>query len=60
MRAPLHFMYRDGWSMHIIAEDCKTVLLGYRNVRDEETLLRIMLSSTAFGAPLSGEGRGRP
>jgi len=27
---------------HIIAEDCKTVLLGYRNVRDQEMLLRIV------------------
>ena len=42
MRALLNYMHRDGWSLHILAEDCKTVLLGYRSVRDQETLLRII------------------
>src|SRR5271163_5091806 len=40
MRALMNFMHRDGWSFHIIAEDCKTVLVGYRGVVNEETLLR--------------------
>ena len=38
----LNFMHRDGWSLHIIAADCKTVLLTFRCVRDEMTLLRIV------------------
>ncbi len=42
MRALMNFMYRDGWSTHILAADCKTVLVGYRSVRDQETLLRIV------------------
>ena len=33
---------RDGWSLHILAEDCRTVLVGYRSVRDQEMLLRIV------------------
>jgi hypothetical protein len=42
MRALMNFMHRDGWSFHIIAEDCKTVLVGYRKVESQETLLRII------------------
>ena len=42
MRALMNFMHRDGWSFHIIAEDCKTVLVGYRGVVNEETLLRMI------------------
>jgi hypothetical protein len=33
---------REGWSTHIIGEDCRTVLLSSCSVRDEETLLRIV------------------
>jgi hypothetical protein len=39
MRALMNFMHRDGWSFHIIAEDCKTVLVGYRKVESQETVL---------------------
>ena len=42
MRALLNFMHRDGWSFHIIAEVCQTVLVGYRNVASKEELLRII------------------
>ena len=42
MRALMNFMHRDGWSFHIIAEDCKTVLVGYRKVESQEMLLRII------------------
>ena len=42
MRALMNFMHRDGWSFHIIAEDCKTVLVGYRSVLNEETLLSMI------------------
>jgi hypothetical protein len=39
MRALMNFMHRDGWPFHIIAEDCKTVLVGYRKVESQETVL---------------------
>ena len=42
MRALMNFQERDGWSCHIIAEDCQTVLVGYRNVASQEELLRIV------------------
>lgn len=42
MRALLNFMHRGGWSFHIVAEDCQTVLVGYRNVASQEQLLRII------------------
>jgi hypothetical protein len=32
MRALMNFMHRDGWWIHILAEDCRTVILGYRSV----------------------------
>jgi hypothetical protein len=35
-------MHRDGSTFHIIAEDCKTVLVGYRHVASREALLRIV------------------
>jgi hypothetical protein len=36
-RALLNFMHRDGWSFHILAEDCKTVLVCYRKVAARRT-----------------------
>ena len=53
MGALMNFQYRDGWSLHIIGEDCKTVLLGYRNVRDQEMLLRII--AKLHGDPAKAE-----
>jgi hypothetical protein len=44
MRALMNFMHRDGWWLHIIAEDCKTVLVGYRHVESREIVPRIMTS----------------
>jgi hypothetical protein len=38
----MNFMHRDGWSLHILAEDCRIALVGYRSVHDQETLLRIV------------------
>jgi hypothetical protein len=38
----MNVMERDGWTMHILAADARTVLLGYRSVRDQEMLLRIV------------------
>ena len=42
MRALMNFMHNRGWSFHIVAEDCKTVLVGYRHVASREVLLRIV------------------
>ena len=42
MRVLMNFQERDGWSFHIIGEDCQTVLVGYRNVASQEELLRII------------------
>jgi hypothetical protein len=42
MRVPMNFMHRDGWSFHILATDCKTVLVGYRSVVNKETLLSMV------------------
>jgi hypothetical protein len=42
MRALMNFMHRDGWWFHVLAEDCKTVLLGYRKAASQEALLRIV------------------
>ena len=42
MRALKNFMHRDGWSFHILAEDCQTSLTGYRKVAGREALLRIV------------------
>ena len=41
-RALMNFVDRDGWTFHIIGEDCRTLLVGYRKVKDEETLLRFI------------------
>jgi hypothetical protein len=45
-RALMNFMDRDGWTFHIVGEDCRTLLVGYRKVKDEETLLRIIARLT--------------
>jgi hypothetical protein len=39
MRAYLGFMHRDGWSFHLLAEDCQTVLTKWRPIESEESLL---------------------
>ena len=59
MRALMNFMHRDGWSFHILAEDCKTVLVGYRHVASRDALLRIMAKlggSVAEPRRISGAG----
>jgi len=42
MRALMNFMHRDGWSFQILAEDCKTILVGHRSVGKKETLLSMI------------------
>jgi len=39
MRTLLNFMHRDGWSFHLLAEDCRTALSEWRPVESEEALL---------------------
>lgn len=40
--ALMNFMERGGWSIHIIAEDCKTALVDYRRVANQEPLLSMI------------------
>jgi hypothetical protein len=42
MRALMNFMHNRGCSFHIVAEDCKTILVGYRTAPSREALLRIV------------------
>jgi hypothetical protein len=42
MRALMNFQENRGWSFHILAEDCKTMLMGYRPAPSKEVLLRII------------------
>ena len=42
MRVLMNFMHNRGWSFRVRAEDCKTVLVGYRHVANREALLRIV------------------
>jgi hypothetical protein len=39
MRAYICFMHREGWSFHLLAEDCQTTLTKWRPVESEEALL---------------------
>jgi hypothetical protein len=33
---------RDGWSFHLLSEDCQTVLTKWRPIESEEALLRMI------------------
>jgi hypothetical protein len=39
MRALLNFQNRDGWSFHLLAEDCQTVPTKWRPIELEDALL---------------------
>ena len=47
MRILLNFMNRDGWSVHCLAPDCKTLVSQWITVRTDETLLRLFKASGA-------------
>ena len=42
MRILVNFVNRDGWSVHCLAPDCKTLISQCVMVRTEETLLRLL------------------
>jgi hypothetical protein len=42
MRALMNFQEGDGWTVHIIGADARTVLMSFSRVRDKEMLLRIV------------------
>jgi hypothetical protein len=43
VRVYLFFMLRDGWSFHLTAEDCRTVLTPWRRIAgDKDALLRMI------------------
>jgi hypothetical protein len=52
MRLLVNFMHRDGWSIHCLAADCKTLVSQWVMVRTEETLLRLLKASGATPAEL--------
>jgi hypothetical protein len=41
VRVIVNFQHRKTWSIHTIAEDCRTTLGPYRDVASEATLLRL-------------------
>ncbi len=52
MRILVNFMQRDGWSVHCLAPDSKTLISGWVTVRTEETLLRPLKASGATPAEM--------
>jgi hypothetical protein len=50
MRVLINFMHRDGWSIHCLAPDCKTLVSEWVTVREDETLLRLLKASGATPA----------
>jgi hypothetical protein len=47
VRILVNFMHRDGWSVHCLAEDAKTVISPILHIAEEGTLLRLMRASGA-------------
>jgi len=41
-RIVVNFMHRDIWSVHCLAEDCKTPISGWTDVASTETLMRLL------------------
>jgi hypothetical protein len=52
MRILVNFMNRDGWSVHCMAPDCRTLISQWVTVRTEETLLRLLKASSATTAQM--------
>lgn len=47
-------MHRDGWNIHCVAEDCRTVISPYRQVATIESLLKLLRYAGATEADLDG------
>jgi DNA-binding CsgD family transcriptional regulator len=47
MRILVNFMRNDGWSVHCLAADCRTLISQWVTVRTDETLLRLLKASGA-------------
>jgi hypothetical protein len=64
MRALLNFQNRDGWSFHLLAEDCQTVLTKWRPIEPEDALLGMIAKMHGDMAQaknsISQWGRGLP
>jgi hypothetical protein len=43
----VNFMRRDGWSVHCLVADCKTLIGSWLTVRTGATLLRLLHASGA-------------
>jgi hypothetical protein len=47
MRILVNFTRNDGWSVHCLAADCRTLISQWVTVRTDETLLRLLKASGA-------------
>jgi hypothetical protein len=47
MRTLVNFMRRDGWFIHCLAADCRTLISRWIMVRSDQTLLRLFKASGA-------------
>lgn len=52
VRILVNFMHRDGWSVHCLAKDGKTVISPFMEVASESTLLRLLKFCGATDAAL--------
>ena|ERR1700733_988250 len=52
VRILVNFMHRDGWSVHCLAADARTLISGWVMVRTNETLLRLLKASGATTAQM--------
>ena len=48
MRILVNFTRNDGWSVHCLAADCRTLISQWVTVRTDETLLRLLKASGAY------------
>jgi hypothetical protein len=47
MQILANFMHRDGWSIHCLAADCRTLVSEWVSMREDGTLLRLLKASGA-------------
>lgn len=52
MRILVNFMHRNGWSIHCLAEDAKTVIGPRLEIAKESTMIRLLRASGATDADM--------
>jgi hypothetical protein len=50
VRILVNFMYRNGWSIHCLAEDAKTPISPLLKIAQQSTMLRLLRASGATDA----------